>query len=201
MEELRTHWLMRLIGAIALAYLIWLNVAKGAVPEHKIDQYCNYYKYDNCELVKSIIWHETNFNEMGFNPEKTGSYGLMQIQCSTAKMVGLKYGCDQLFDPQVNVRFGIKYLEYIQRIHKIQDTRDLVAAYNAGSPIVCNNKNYDSKGKLLCYPGEYINHAYLFGPRGVMREYSHRLRDRLETEHAAVMIEQAFTNMKKEKLQ
>ena len=67
MEELRTHWLMRLIGAIALAYLIWLNVAKGAVPEHKIDQYCNYYKYDNCELVKSIIWHETNFNEMGFN--------------------------------------------------------------------------------------------------------------------------------------
>lgn len=172
MTTLRNILMTLLIGL--LFYLFSLNIVEAKISESKIDSYCQRYKYKDCTLIKSIIWHETGFNEKAYNPERTGSYGLMQIQCSTAKMIGLKYGCEQLFDPQINVRFGILYLKWIKENKVLENIDDLVAAYNAGSPIKCTNKNYNEEGKLLCYPGEYINHNYLYGDRGVMREYKHR---------------------------
>lgn len=172
-------WSERFFGFAVLVIILIIAFkgnAKAAtrVSEQEIEKWCEYYKYKDCELVKSIIWKESAFNPSVYNDEKTGSYGLMQIQCSTAKMMGLKYGCDQLFDPQINVRFGILYLNWLKENKPIKTIPDLFAAYNAGSVIVCSNKNYNSNGKLLCYPNEYINYDYVYGKRGVMREYSYR---------------------------
>ena len=84
--------IVKLLAIIGLALLIFSSTAHSKVYEKEIDKYCKYYKYDDCMLVKSIIWHETNFKEKAYNPELSGSYGLMQVQCDTAKMMGLKYG-------------------------------------------------------------------------------------------------------------
>jgi len=39
-----------------------------------------------------------------------GEYGLMQIKCETAREVGFRGACRELFDPYVNVQFGMRYL-------------------------------------------------------------------------------------------
>ena len=112
---------------------------------------------DNCGLMAAFAKVETHYRSHMFNPEKTGSYGLLQIQCSTARMIGLKYSCEQLFDPKINMRFGMRYIIYLRKVHNISNPRELIAAWNAGSPIVCKDYN---PGK--CYPGEFINQEYVW---------------------------------------
>ena len=118
-------------GVIVLLLAICYNEANGTTLED-IDRWCKAYKHEDCALVKSIIRKESGMNPNAFHPEKTGSYGLMQVQCSTAKLVGLKYGCDQLFRPQVNVRFGIKWLQRIEHRLYMKTVPNIIAAYNAG---------------------------------------------------------------------
>ena len=173
MKYLTENWIIKLLTLMSLFLLV--NNAQAKVTESEIQKYCDYYNYKDCALVKAIIWHESMFRASAKNEELTGSYGLMQIQCSTARMMGLKYGCEQLYNPQINIRFGIKYLQYLEARPNITSKAELIAAYNAGSPIVCNNINYNENGKLLCYPGEFINNDYVYGKRGVMRRYGYNL--------------------------
>lgn len=173
MKYLTESWVIKVLTLIGLFLLI--KAAQAKVQESEIDKYCSYYKYEDCALVKAIIWHESMYKASAKNEELTGSYGLMQVQCSTARWMGLKFSCEQLYNPQINIRFGIKYLKYLQNRSDITTKEQLVASYNAGSPIICNSINYDKNGKLLCYPGEYINHNYLYGKRGVMRRYGYEL--------------------------
>jgi len=39
-----------------------------------------------------------------------GEYGLGQINCNTAKKIGLKQSCDRLLDPETNLEYSFKYL-------------------------------------------------------------------------------------------
>ena len=161
-----------------------------------VDKWCKYYQYDNCELVHAIIKSESGYNPTSFVDEKSGSYGLMMVQCDTAKdprlEAPLKYGCDQLFNPQLNVRYGIMYLKMIQKLLIIADSeeefiKDLIAVYNAGfdktkiskeitvagdiivatgyKPRKCKHYNkfrYDGFPPQECYPGEYINEEHVW---------------------------------------
>lgn len=113
---------------------------------------------DDCKLLASIARIESTYNVERYNSELSGSYGLLQIQCTTAKMMGLKYHCDQLFNPKVNVRFGMKYLIYLRekKYTKVKDIPSLIAAWNAGTVIICKHFNV---GK--CYPAEFINQVYV----------------------------------------
>ncbi len=66
--------------------------------------------------------------ESGFRPNVTGSageIGLMQLKCQTARGVGFKGACSALYNPDTNLRFGMKYLR--QALN-----RGSVAYYNAG---------------------------------------------------------------------
>ena len=49
----------------------------------------------DCNLVTAIAFVESSYNPRAYNPE--GSYGVMQVQCSTAKYVGLTSPCENLF--------------------------------------------------------------------------------------------------------
>ena len=152
----------------------------GKVTGKQIEQYCEYYRYDNCLLVKTLIQIESSFNERSYHPEKSGSYGLMQIQCSLAKQLGLKYGCEQLFNPQINVRFGILYLKSLEKqmVHPI-DIKELLSLYNGGISRIflkigkkrfiqakrCLKQQifkYEGFPQTICYPGEYINEFYVW---------------------------------------
>ncbi|MBM7851595.1 soluble lytic murein transglycosylase-like protein [Methylopila capsulata] len=51
--------------------------------------------------------------ESGFNPKAVGGVGeigLMQVLPSTARMLGFRAALPELFDPETNVRYGVRYL-------------------------------------------------------------------------------------------
>lgn len=76
------------------------------------------------ELVKAIIYTESNFNTNAFSPK--GAVGLMQVLPSTANM----YGSYNLYDPNDNITVGTKHLAYL--IKKYKYLPHALAAYNAG---------------------------------------------------------------------
>ena len=94
------------------------------------------------ELVLSIIKKESNFNPNA--KSNFGAIGLMQIMPDTARWLGLK-NTSKLYDPDVNIKYGIKYLRYLFNYFKGKIPKELskddindryvlksIAAYNAG---------------------------------------------------------------------
>lgn len=136
---------------IFLSVLFISKLSYSKTTETVINKCSKMYKGD-CSLVASIAYVESNYNPTAYNPE--GSYGLMQIRCSTARMMGMKGDCSQLFNVETNLKYAIKYLENLKkRFYKLTD---VIAAYNSGTPIIC--KNYNA-GK--CFAGEYYNQQYV----------------------------------------
>jgi soluble lytic murein transglycosylase-like protein len=80
-------------------------------------------------LASAIVRVESNYrpNARG----SAGEIGLMQIKPATARMLGYTGSIKGLFDPETNIRFGMKYLGMA---HKLGggDTCGTVLRYNAG---------------------------------------------------------------------
>lgn len=106
-------------------------------------------------LVATIINTESGFNEQARSNKN--ACGLMQIKLTTAN-----YMCDilkesslseeQLFDPDVNIKYGCAYLNYL--IKKFGNTQTALAAYNAGETIVrawLNDGIHSTDGKTLSF--------------------------------------------------
>ena len=85
------------------------------------------------QLVAAVIYQESKFKA---NARSTsGAIGLMQLLPDTAKGIALHTGgsafrVDDLYDPEINVRYGAWYLRHLLR--KYRDERSALAAYNAG---------------------------------------------------------------------
>lgn len=80
-------------------------------------------------LARAVVRIESNFrpNARG----RAGEIGLMQIKPATARMMGYSGGAKGLYDPETNIRWGMKYLA---RAHKLGggDTCGTILRYNAG---------------------------------------------------------------------
>ena len=66
--------------------------------------------------------------ESSFRPNVTGAageIGLMQLKCQTARGIGYKGTCDDLYDPDTNLHYGLRY-------QRKALNRGSVAYYNAG---------------------------------------------------------------------
>jgi len=66
--------------------------------------------------------------ESSFRPNVTGAageIGLMQLKCQTARGIGYKGSCGELYDPDTNLHYGLRYLRKALN-------RGSVAYYNAG---------------------------------------------------------------------
>lgn len=167
---------------VAGAFLTIISPANAKSLTHdQIVSICKKYDYDKCDLLSAISFKESSYITTKFNPEKSGSFGLMQIQCDTAKGMGLKYGCDQLFDDHINIRFSVLYLKLIEKVLKPKTVDQIVAAWNAHYTIKngiaknkrCKNYNvfvWHGAPEVECYPGEYINQEYVWK---VMRRYNY----------------------------
>lgn len=133
-----------------------------------IEEACEKYDAYDCDLVKAVVWRESSYklNLKHIDTDGEIVYGGMSIKCDTARMVGLKYSCDQLRNPLIGLRFGILYLEK-QLDRYGYDIPSAIAAYNAGKAYVCKNINY-KHGNVLCYPGEFVNQTYVWK---VIRRY------------------------------
>lgn len=117
---------------IAWMLLAFFAIEGYATTREEVLKWAKSYEYSRPRLLEAIIQRESGFNPLLFNKEKSGSYGLMQIQCDTAKARGLKYSCDQLFNPKINVRFGVLYLQWVEDRLADPTIENIVAAYNAG---------------------------------------------------------------------
>ena len=80
-------------------------------------------------LAHAVVTVESNYrpNARG----RAGEVGLMQIKPATARMMGYSGSVKGLYDPETNIRFGMKYLA---KAHKLGggDTCGTILKYNAG---------------------------------------------------------------------
>jgi soluble lytic murein transglycosylase len=84
-------------------------------------------------LLAAVIEQESKFRSDA--KSSAGAIGLMQLQPATAKGIairtgGSKFVLDDLYDPELNVRYGAWYLHHLMT--KYRDERLALAAYNAG---------------------------------------------------------------------
>ena len=84
-------------------------------------------------LLAAVIYQESKFKPDARSD--SGAIGLMQLLPDTAKGIALHTGGTQfrvadLYDPEINVRYGAWYLRHL--ISKYGDERTALAAYNAG---------------------------------------------------------------------
>lgn len=80
-------------------------------------------------LAHAIVKVESNFNARARG--SAGEIGLMQIKPATARMMGYSGSAKGLYDPETNIKFGMKYLAMA---HELSDgtTCGTVLKYNAG---------------------------------------------------------------------
>lgn len=185
----------RILQLIALVTAFYCYSTYG-IELSTIDGYCKEFNYSKCSLVKALIAKESSFNHKAFVNEKSGSYGLMMIQCSTAKDKRLKNPleghCSKLFDPKINIRYGIMYLKLIEKTLRVASIENIFSAYNAGFDFKnktcietigskCVRWNYGVRrckehtffkypgfSMTECFPGERINEEYVWR---LMRTY------------------------------
>jgi soluble lytic murein transglycosylase len=84
-------------------------------------------------LLAAVIYQESKFKADARST--SGAIGLMQLLPDTAKGIALhtggsKFRVEDLYDPEINVRYGAWYLRHL--LEKYGDERDALAAYNAG---------------------------------------------------------------------
>lgn len=80
-------------------------------------------------LVHAVIQVESNYkpNSKG----RAGEIGLMQIKPATARMMGYSGSTKGLFDPETNIKYGLKYLAKAQKLGG-GTTCGTILKYNAG---------------------------------------------------------------------
>jgi soluble lytic murein transglycosylase len=84
-------------------------------------------------LLAAVIYQESKFKANARS--SSGAIGLMQLLPDTAKGIALHTGgsaftVDDLYNPEINVRYGAWYLQHL--LTKYGDERTALAAYNAG---------------------------------------------------------------------
>ncbi|AYD00866.1 lytic transglycosylase [Neorhizobium sp. NCHU2750] len=96
--------------------------------EGLIRQYANLYDVPE-ELALAVVQIESNFRPTVKG--SAGEIGLMQIKPATARLMGYKGEASGLYDPETNIRYGMKYLA---GAHDLGDGKlcRTILKYNAG---------------------------------------------------------------------
>jgi soluble lytic murein transglycosylase len=84
-------------------------------------------------LLAAVIYQESRFRANARSP--SGAIGLMQLLPDTARGIAIRTGgtrfrTEDLYDPDINVRYGCWYLRHL--LDRYRDEGTALAAYNAG---------------------------------------------------------------------
>ncbi|MEN0002457.1 MAG: transglycosylase SLT domain-containing protein [Pseudomonadota bacterium] len=91
-------------------------------------------KHANENNVPLELAHAVVFSESTYRADARGAageIGLMQIKPATARMLGFSGGAKDLYNPETNIAYGMKYLG---KAHSLADgdTCGTILRYNAG---------------------------------------------------------------------
>jgi soluble lytic murein transglycosylase len=109
------------------------------------------HNYDlNPALLAAVIEEESKFRADA--KSSAGAIGLMQLQPATAQGIavrtgGSKFVLSDLYDPEINIRYGAWYLHHL--LLKYGDERLALAAYNAGQE---NVDRWRAEGEDVQFP-------------------------------------------------
>jgi soluble lytic murein transglycosylase len=97
------------------------------------------------ELLAAVIYTESKF-DAGARSD-SGAIGLMQLLPETARGIAQRTGgnafrTEDLYDPEINVRYGAWYLRHLLQKYD-GDLRKALAAYNGGQGNVDRGIQYD----------------------------------------------------------
>lgn len=113
-----------------------------------IDKYAALHGVDE-ELAHAVVKIESNYNPR--TRGSAGEVGLMQIKPATARMMGYRGTVKGLYDPETNIRYGMKYLAMAQTLGG-GETCKTILKYNAGhgaSRMNPTSKRYCGKVTML----------------------------------------------------
>ena len=82
------------------------------------------------ELAHAVIEIESRFRP-GVRG-RAGEIGLMQIKPATARMVGFRGSSKALFDPETNIKYGMRYLAKARKLGGEKGVCGTILKYNAG---------------------------------------------------------------------
>jgi len=101
----------------------------GALPYHSIvSRYAGEYGVP-VSLAHAVIRLESNYRVSARG--RAGEIGLMQIKPSTARMMGYGGSAKQLYEPETNIKYGMKYLGEAFKLGG-GNTCTAILKYNAG---------------------------------------------------------------------
>jgi soluble lytic murein transglycosylase len=128
-------------------------------------------------LLAAVIYNESRFH--AHVRSARGAIGLMQLLPSTAEGIatrtgGTRFVPSDLYDPELNVRYGAWYLRHLRRhYHGRRDAMRLaLAAYNAGMVNVDSWVAETPRGRPLRIPDAFAEtRAYLNGVEHARRVY------------------------------
>ena len=146
--------ILLVIAAIAIGLALSLYHYYPLQYTEIINKYAEEYELAP-ELICAVIHTESRFDKDAVS--YMGAGGLMQIIDSTAfwiahnmEIPGFRY--DEVFDPEVNIRFGCYYLNTLET--QYGDMNTALCAYNAGSGNVdewLGDPEYSDDGRTLKY--------------------------------------------------
>ena len=102
------------------------GIMRSIAPWEKyVERYAARYDVDP-DLVRAIIYAESKGDPSVVS--HVGAQGLMQLMPVTADFMGI----EDPFDPEENIRAGVKYISWLVKYHSDQDEKSLLWAWNAG---------------------------------------------------------------------
>lgn len=137
-------------------------------------------------LLHAILEFESSFRRLAINKQKPGvavtSHGLGQLTLDTAE-AHCQMGVADLYNPSKNIRCSAKVLRY--QLDRFEDVDYAIAAYNSGTPCVCDGRFYRYEGwhdgeicrtprgrqAFRCKPaedGRFLNQNYIDGVKSLM---------------------------------
>lgn len=100
-------------------------------------------------LVLSIVATESSFHAIAkAMGQGVGHYGVMQLALATARSMGYSGTAQQLYNWQINIRYGMRYIAYLESLYPQRDA--VIAAFNSGTP-------YLKRGSKT----RYVNQGYV----------------------------------------
>jgi len=155
--------LAAVLGLVAAAFVYvhttepgwWVRLWYPLKYEAIVRGHARNYRLDPA-LLAAVIYQESKFR-----PDvksDSGAVGLMQLLPDTAKGIavhtgGTRFRVQDLYDPELNVRYGSWYLRHL--LDKYDDERTALAAYNAGQENV-DEWRRDSKGIAFPETRHYV---------------------------------------------